>query len=210
MCGGSVDIAEEDRRTPRVGALPSASDAQDVDQRVVVPALEPGGALVGSVAHEQPEGVIPRIVDSTTLAYEEFGIPDAAVGGEGRREQHLELCGWHVLVLISPEESGLAVLGENRACGFRQYVQLHVSILSRRVCGEASGVLCLDPLFLLWRDCGAGWILAGTVASSPASGDCYSSGGGEARGLPRFAWYAVPARAADHVCGVWLVSYWFV
>lgn len=81
MCGGSVDIAEEDRRTPRVGALPSASDAQDVDQRVVVPALEPGGALVGSVAHEQPEGVIPRIVDSTTLAYEEFGIPDAAVGG---------------------------------------------------------------------------------------------------------------------------------
>lgn len=52
--------------------------------------------------------------------------------------------------------------------------------------------------------------LAGTVASSPASGDCYSSGVGEARFLPRFAWYAVPARAADHVCGVWLVSYWFV
>ena len=190
MCGGSVDIAEEDRRTPRVGALPSASDAQDVDQRVVVPALEPGGALVGSVAHEQPEGVIPRIVDSTTLAYEEFGIPDAAVGGEGRREQHLELCGWHVLVLISPEESGLAVLGENRACGFRQYVQLHVSILSRRVCGEASGVLCLDPLFLLWRDCGAGLILAGAVRSSMLD-DCDSSGMEGARFLSRSSRYAV-------------------
>lgn len=198
MCGGSVDIAEEDRRTPRVGALPSASDAQDVDQRVVVPALEPGGALVGSVAHEQPEGVIPRIVDSTTLAYEEFGIPDAAVGGEGRREQHLELCGWHVLVLISPEESGLAVLGENRACGFRQYVQLHVSILSRRVCGEASGVLCLDPLFLLWRDCGAGWILAGAVRSSMLD-DCDSSGMEGARFLPRLSRYAVLVHVADHV-----------
>lgn len=166
LCGGSVDVAEEDCRAPRVGALPSASDVQDVDQRVVVLAFEPGGALVGSVAHEEPEGVIPRIVDSTALAYEEFGIPDAAVSGGCRREKHLELRGSHVLVLISPEESGLAVLGENRACGFRQCVQLHVSILSRRVCGETSGVLCLDPLFLLWRDCGAGRILADAVASS--------------------------------------------
>lgn len=85
----------------------------------------------------------------------------------------------------------------------------HVSILSRHVCGEASGVLRLDPLLLLWRDCGAGFVLAGAVRPHRVRQSLLAGRGG-ARFLPRSSRYMVLAHAAGHVCGVWLVSYWFV
>lgn len=101
--------------------------------------------------------------------------------------------------LISPEESGLAVLGENRACGFRQCVQLHVSILSRRIATKSRAFIGFGVVML----CAAGLRYEPMLACAvrpPVLDDWYSSGAGGARFLPRSSRYMASVHVADHSC----------
>ena len=86
----------------------------------------------------------------------------------------------------------------------------HDHILSRRIATNDGAFIGFGVVMLRAAGLRCGPMLACAVRPFP----CPTSSGrrtwGGARFLPRFAWYAVPARAADHVCGVWLVSYWFV
>lgn len=154
-----VDVCKERSRTPWRAPLPA--DVQDLDQCIVFGSVNHCGALVGAVAQGQWEDVVPRILDSTVLAYEQFGVADVAVGGEGGGEQHFESCAFHVWVVITPEESGFAVLRADRSRDVRQCMQLHVTsfpVVSWRVLGGlgVSPVIC----------CGG---IAAPVSSLPVS-----------------------------------------
>lgn len=170
LCGAGVDACEERDGAPGRGALSPAADVQDIDQRIVVGCVESCGALVDAVVQGQCEGVVPWILDSAVLAYEELGVLREAMCGIGRgSEENLESCARHIRVVIAPEEAGLAVLREDRAGGFRQCVQLHVISFPAMFMASSRGTVGISPDCLLWRDRGAGLILAGAVASFPRS-----------------------------------------
>lgn len=65
---------------------------------------------------------------------------------------------------------------------------------------SARGSWCF-PGYLLRRDCGAGFILAGVVRF-PSPGDWCSSGAGGARFLPYIPWYGVAVWFAAGLRGV--------